>query len=105
MKNPDGIVRRSPADPGTITEFKTLAEPTTSAVKRCVVNAAKQVAARGGGDVIIDGRAAGLDEATARQGYARAVGQARAHQGSLPRHVFVITPGDQLLELSQEGTP
>jgi hypothetical protein len=105
VKDPDVIVRRSSQDPGTITEFKTLDRNSSTAVKRCVTTAAKQVNDHGGGDVIIDGRDVDLDEDTAREGYRRSLGEARAHKKVLPHRIFVIMPGDRLLLLNQEGAP
>jgi hypothetical protein len=104
QSNPDTIVRRSAADPGTVTEFKTLERPTSSAVKRCILTAGGQLTGSGGGHVVIDGRAVNLDESTAREGRARAVGEARAHRKSAPAGIFVILPGDVWLDLSQEGS-
>jgi hypothetical protein len=75
-KNPDAIVRSGPEDPGRITEFKTLGAPTSTSVRGNIMDAASQVRFHGGGDLVLDGRAAGLTEAEALRGYARAAGQA-----------------------------
>jgi hypothetical protein len=50
-------------------------------------------ASHGPGQAIIDGRAARLTAADADRGFARAVGQARAHGQSLPASVRIILGG------------
>jgi hypothetical protein len=90
LKNPDAVVRTSPLDPGTVTEFKTLGSATSNAVKANILEAGHQVSQSGGGEVVIDGRMVALDELEAQRGYARALGQARAHGSALPHGVRII---------------
>ena len=101
VKNPDAVVRGHAADPGTVTEFKSLRRPSTTAVQRAVLTAGRQLAGHDG-DLVIDGRPAGLSEHVARSGMRRAVGQARVHGQALLRRVFVILDGDVLIELKRE---
>jgi hypothetical protein len=69
-KNPDSMVRTSPEDPGTVTEFKTLDNASSNAVRQNILGAAKQVDQYGGGDAILDGRGVKLTDQDARRGYA-----------------------------------
>ena len=100
--NPDSLVRRDPADPGTLTKFKTLSQPTDVAVKRNILHAGKQLAQHGGGDMVLDARPVGADEATILRGHARAVGEAAAHGKPIPHTIHVIMPGNQWLRFRQE---
>jgi hypothetical protein len=99
LKNPDSVIRRSPDDPGTITEMKTLESGDSTAVRREILNAGEQVGPHGGGDAIIDGRNVGLTEEEARRGFARAMGQAAQHGQEMPRQVHIILGNGQLLTL------
>ncbi|MGH3734950.1 MAG: hypothetical protein ACRDT6_04925 [Micromonosporaceae bacterium] len=99
--NPDALVRYDGADPGRLTEFKTLTEATTSAVKRDIIDAAKQLSQHGGGDAVIDGRQVHLGEDVVRQGYARAAGQAQAHGQAMPRRARVILSGGRTIDLGE----
>ena len=72
-KNPDSMVRRSPADRGVEVEFKTLRSGNADAIKRNILDASKQIPP--GGEVVIDGRHVGLEEAAALRAFRRAVGQ------------------------------
>jgi hypothetical protein len=94
VANPDVIVRRGPDDPGTISEIKTLAQPTNNAVKDRILDAAGQVRQPGGGDVYIDGRAAGLTEEEAVRGYRRAAGVG----DELPRRTTILLGNGEVLE-------
>ena len=98
LKNPDSMVRSGRTDPGTVTEFKTLESGLSGAVKQSIMRAGNQVR-HTGGDVVIDGRGVGLLEAEARRGFARAVGQARAHNTVLPDTVMIILGNDVILRL------
>ena len=89
-KNPDYIVRKSPDDPGTLTELKTLTSANSTTVRRSILDAAKQLEPGGGGDALIDGRDAGLTRVDAERGWARAVGQARTHTSALPNTATVL---------------
>ncbi|TDD59566.1 hypothetical protein E1263_14550 [Kribbella antibiotica] len=74
--NPDATLRRHRADDGHVVEFKTLREESTTAVKRSIHTALKQLKEiDSGGEVFIDGRAVELREAIAEQGFRRACGQ------------------------------
>ena len=100
-KNPDSMVRNSPEDPGTITEFKTLDSASSNAVRRNILDAAKQVDQYGGGDVVLDGRGVNLTDEDARRGYARAVGQAKQMDLPMPDQVKIIM-GDGSIKVFPE---
>lgn len=99
LKSPDAVFRRSPHDPGTITELKALDSSSTTAVQQNIIEAGHQVAPYGGGDAVIDGRAVGLTEETARAGYARAVGQASVHGQTMPNCTHIILGDGRLITL------
>jgi len=101
LTNPDSVVRRTPDDPGTITELKTLDSGSSSAVKDNIIDAGRQVEPHGGGDAVIDGRAAGLTEEEARRGFGRAVGQARVHGQTMPDRVHIILGDGRMLTLPE----
>lgn len=105
--NPDAIVRWSPTDGGTVTEFKTLApssDATDATVKANISKAAKQLGKREiVGDVVIDARATTVTAAQARTAYARVVGESAAHDFPLPRRVRVILASDDIIDLDREG--
>jgi hypothetical protein len=101
LTNPDSVVRRSPDDPGTITEFKTLDSGSSTAVKDDIIQAGRQVGPHGGGDAVIDGRAVGLTEEEARRGFGRAVGQARVHGQTMPEKVHIILGDGRMLTLPE----
>jgi hypothetical protein len=73
IKNPDAMVRKSPDDPGSVTEFKTLNKPSNNALKRDINDASRQAGADG--EVVIDGRPAGTTVGEAERAYRRALGQ------------------------------
>lgn len=100
-KNPDAMVRRSPEDPGTVTEFKTLSSGNSGAVRRNIIEAGAQVHPHGGGDVVIDGRDVRLTDEDARRGYARAVGQAREQNLPMPQRVMFVM-GDGSIKVFPE---
>ncbi|GAA4924526.1 hypothetical protein [Actinoplanes utahensis] len=99
LSNPDAMVRAGPDDPGVVTEFKTLESASSGSVRANILTAGGQVGKHGGGDVVIDGRPSGLTEEVARQGFARAAGQARQHGSDMPEHVRVILADGTMLEL------
>jgi len=101
LTNPDSIVRRSPDDPGVITEMKTLDSGSSTAVKDNIIDAGRQVEQHGGGHAVIDGRGVDLTEEDARRGFARAVGQARVHGQDMPEQVHFILGNGQLLTLPE----
>jgi hypothetical protein len=82
--------------------MKTLASNDSTAVRRDIIDAGGQLGPHGGGDVIIDGRTAGLTESEARRGYARAVGQATQHGQPLPETVYMILGDGGLLILPDQ---
>ncbi|NGO47289.1 hypothetical protein [Streptomyces ureilyticus] len=102
LKNPDAMVRRDSADEGTVTDFKCLRRNSPNAVKRNVIEGGEQVDYYGGGDVVIDGRDVGLDAATARRGYVKAVGQARQHGQSMPDNSYFILGDNTMLKIEYE---
>jgi hypothetical protein len=59
-------------------------------VKNEIMTAAEQLEQYGGGDLVLDGRAIGLDQALAEKGLKRALGQARAHDSALPDHIRIV---------------
>jgi hypothetical protein len=89
-KSPDAMVRTDPGDAGTVTEYKTLKEGSSAAVKANIRSGLHQLLPHGNGHVVIDGRPVGLTETEARRGWARFVGERRRHGGSLPRRVTII---------------
>jgi hypothetical protein len=93
-KSVDFLVREDPADPGVISELKSLRSPSSSAVQRNILAAGAQLdqyAARyGPGRAIIDGRAAGLTAEDADRGFRRAVGQARDRGQPMPPSIRII---------------
>jgi hypothetical protein len=99
LKNPDSMVRTSSADPGTVTEFKTLESGSSGSVKENILRAGKQLDPYGGGDVVIDGRGVGLTEADAQRGFGRAAGQAKAHGSAVPARVRVILGDGRIMDL------
>jgi len=100
-KNPDAMVRTGPDDAGTVTEFKHLDEPGTATLRRAIVNAGRQVAPYGGGDAVIDARDVELTAVDARRGYARAVGQAKAHGQTMPNRVVIMLADGLILTLPE----
>lgn len=100
-KNPDSMVRNSPDDPGTVTEFKTLDNASSNAVRRNILAAAKQVDQYGGGHAVLDGRGVNLTDEDARRGYARAAGQARQLDLTMPNRVEIIM-GDGSIKVFPE---
>ncbi|WFE40280.1 WXG100 family type VII secretion target [Micromonospora sp. WMMD998] len=97
LKNPDGMVRFGPSDPGVVTEFKTLVGTGSTSVRRNILEAGEQTGADG--VAVLDGRNVGLSEEDARRGYSRAVGQARVHGQQMPAAVRVILGDDRILDL------
>lgn len=83
-KNPDLLVRRGPEDPGIYAELKELRSPSSTAVGRNVREGVDQLRNVGGGEVVVDGRAAGLSEEAARAGSERALRNTDAlgHEGA-----------------------
>jgi len=100
--NPDAMVRTSPHDPGTVTEFKTPDSMSSTSVQRCVLTAARQMRTYGGGDVVIDGRPVGLTDSEARRGYGRAAGQARTTGQPMPRRVRIILADNTMITLPEK---
>ena len=91
------MIRSGPSDHGTVTEFKTLNQMTSSAVQRSIKYAARQLRQHGSGDVFIDGRSVGLAEETARHGYQRAHGEHRQRNKAMPNRVtFILADGSGL---------
>lgn len=95
----DSIVRYTPDDPGTPTEFKALvaARNIPGAIKGHIVKAVTQleqhVTAEGmllNGHVVVDGSACGLNETDMLRGCLRLVGQANAHGQKLPKQIRFI---------------
>ncbi|HWS37830.1 MAG TPA: hypothetical protein VN408_34495 [Actinoplanes sp.] len=99
LTNPDAMVRTGPDDPGVVTEFKTPESASSSSLRSNILAAGKQLGQYGGGEVVIDGRAAGVTEEVARRGWARAAGQAAAHGSALPDRARVILADGTMLEL------
>ncbi|MCI4066497.1 hypothetical protein MRQ36_29645 [Micromonospora sp. R77] len=99
LKNPDSMVRSRPDDPGIVTEFKTLDSDGSTAVRRNILAAGRQVAQEGGGELVMDGRGVGLTEEDARRGYGRAVGQHRQQATPLPERVRIILGDDRIITL------
>ncbi|GAA1603093.1 hypothetical protein [Actinoplanes couchii] len=99
LTSPDAMVRSGPDDPGVVTEFKTPESASSSSMRSNILAAGKQLAPHGGGDVVIDGRSAGVTEEVARHGWARAAGQARVHGSALPDRARVILADGTMLEL------
>ncbi|GAA5186621.1 hypothetical protein GCM10023322_33270 [Rugosimonospora acidiphila] len=96
--NPDAMVRTGPDDPGTITEFKTLAgKDGSNSVRRNILDAGGQVP--DGGGVVLDGRATNVDEADAIRGHARALGQAAQTGQKLPTIVRIILGDGRIITL------
>jgi hypothetical protein len=88
MKNPESMVRRHPGDEGRITEYKTLSgNGGANNVKRNI-NDASQVP--DDGELVVDGRNAGVTAQTAAKAYARAVTQ----EGAVCPAVVHIILGD-----------
>jgi hypothetical protein len=88
--SPDAMVRTTPDDWGTVTEFKTLDGPTSRAVKDNIRAGIRQVLPHGNGHVVVDGRPLALTEANARQGYARLVGERKSHGRPMAQQVTII---------------
>lgn len=104
LKNPDARVRWSEREAWVVTEFKSLGSGTSTAVKNNIIAAGKQVAARGGGDVVIDTRGVDIDLATIETGYARARGQAAEFGQPLPDRVHVILTNGRRIILDRGRT-
>lgn len=101
--SPDAMVRTSPGDPGTVTEFKTLISDASRAVKDNMRTATRQLVPHGNGEVVIDGRSVALTEAAAREGHARFVGERRKHDRPLPLRVTVILGDGRELTWRADG--
>ncbi len=89
-KSVDTLVRSDESDNGTYTELKSLDRSTSRAVKDSIFRAQDQLGPHGGGEVVIDGRRAGLDREAAEAGLRRALGEARTHDKPLPDSIRVI---------------
>ncbi|MGI4895755.1 MAG: hypothetical protein ACRYF3_11650 [Janthinobacterium lividum] len=94
-QNPDSVIRRSPDDPGTLTEFKALVirNPSTNvsnAIKNNIKKGSSQLNEQGGGDLVIDGRPINLTLEEADRGWRRALGEAKIQNRVLPSHVWMI---------------
>ena len=101
--NPDAMVRWSPADVGTITEFKTLdpgEDASDTTLRAAIGRGSKQLRATAG-CLVIDTRGTALAETQARRGHARAVGHARVHGKTLPGRIIVILPSNAMIDLSR----
>jgi hypothetical protein len=88
--SPDAMVRTDPGDAGTITEYKTLKEGNSAALKASIRRSLHQLLPHGNGDVVVDGRPVALTEAEARRGYARFVGERMHHGKPMPKQVTII---------------
>lgn len=99
LTSPDAMVRSGPDDPGVVTEFKTPESASSSSMRSNILAAGKQLGQHGGGEVVIDGRVAGMTEDVARHGWARAAGQAAVHGSALPDRVRVILADGTMLDL------
>jgi hypothetical protein len=97
LKNPDAVVRKTPDDAGSITEFKTMNKPTNNALKREINDASDQVGADG--DVVIDGRRVGTTVSDAERAYKRATGQPG---GIVAKRVHVILGDGRMITLEKE---
>lgn len=97
VPNPDAIIRRGPNDAGTYAEFKAPTEPTSTAVKRSITDARRQLDPWGGGEVFLDGRAVGLSREVAEAGLRRTIGQAVSQGQRLPDSIrIVLGDGSQI---------
>lgn len=96
QQNPDAILRRSSAEPGTIIEIKTLktrGSDMSNTVNQAIADARKQLRPHGGGDVYIDGREIGLTADEAERGYRRAAGNAGTHASEMPGAIAILGDG------------
>jgi hypothetical protein len=103
QKNPECMVRKDPSDAGSITEFKTMDPPKAgsnppNAVKRNIGTASKQVPPEG--EIVIDGRVAGLSEEDALRGFRKAVGQPG---GRVAAKVHVILADSRIVTYVKEA--
>jgi hypothetical protein len=102
-RNPDSMVRWSPADEGTITEFKTLESGSVGAVQRNIHEGAKQPNYHGGGDVVIDGRDVNLSADTARDGFDKAQSMHDIHGRQMPEHAHFILGDGTMLTMQKKA--
>jgi hypothetical protein len=96
LRNPDTMVRKSPDDPGTITELKSLDSPSNNALKRNINDAGGQ---NEGGDAVIDGRGVGTTLEDATRAYKRALGQPG---GKVPSRVHIILGDGSIATFEKE---
>lgn len=71
--DPAALVRSSPADRGRLTELVRPEQPTVEAVENAILDANRRLADDGSGEIVLDARGTGLDEATANQGLVAAM--------------------------------
>lgn len=96
LRNPDTMVRKSPDDPGTITELKSLDSPSNNALKRNINDAGSQ---NDGGEAVIDGRGVGTTIEDATRAYKRALGQPG---GKVPGKVHIILGDGSIATFEEE---
>ena len=88
------MVRTDPADRGRIVEITEPEVATVDGVEAAVLEAAGRLARQGRGEVMVDGRAVGLDVEVGGAGLVAAVQRARAEGLELPSSVQFVFDGD-----------
>lgn len=97
VTNPNALVRYDSADPGRLTELRTLRVAHPRAVRDRILKTGEQVSHHGDVELVIDGRDVKLRESVAREGHTLASRQARREHRSLPLRVRLILAGGRIL--------
>jgi hypothetical protein len=96
QKNPDAMVRRSPDDPGVVTEFKTLETTNPNRLAEQMRDGSSQVE-KYDGEVVVDGRAVGTTKEQADAAYKRAWGGRGLGIPKIAKTVYVILGDDTIV--------
>lgn len=97
VTNPNALVRYDSADPGRLTELRTLRVAHARAVRDRILKSGEQLSHHGDVELVIDGREVKLREGMAREGHTLAVRQARQNRQSLPQRVRLVLAGGRIL--------
>lgn len=87
---PNALVRSSGSDPGRYTELATPSTPTPDGIEDTILSSGARLARYGTGDLVVDGRAAGLSVDAAGDGLSRAVERAESQGLALPATIRFV---------------